>query len=85
MFGAPIPKTKLDKAKQLFNQSKVILAIGTSATVRPISGLFWIAQKEGKKIIDINPNETNLKDISTINLKIKAKRFLEILEKEIMK
>ena len=85
MFGEPIPKTKLDKAKQLFNQSKVILAIGTSATVRPISGLFWIAQKEGKKIIDINPNETNLKDISILNLKINAKRFLEILEKEIMK
>jgi len=47
--------------------------------------LFWIAQKEGKKIIDINPNETNLKDISTLNLKINAKRFLEILEKEIAK
>jgi len=85
MFGEPIPKTKLDKAKQLFNQSKVILAIGTSATVRPISGLFWIAEKEGKKIIDINPNETNLKEISTHNLKINAKRFLEILEKEITK
>ena len=79
------PKKKLKKAKELFNQSKIILAIGTSATVRPISGLFWIAEKEGKKIIDINPNETNLREISTINFRINAKRFLEILEKEITK
>ena len=60
MFGEPIPKKILENARNIISGCDLVLAIGTSSTVRPAAGLTWIAKAEGSKIIEINTNETKL-------------------------
>ena len=60
MFGEPIPKKILDNARNIISGADLIIAVGTSSSVRPAAGLSWIAKAEGSKIIEINTNETKL-------------------------
>ena len=56
-----------------------VLAIGTSATVRPASGLLWIAEAAGAKIVEINPTETKLTPLSEVSLRATAGMALPAL------
>ena len=60
MFGEPIPKKILDNARNIISGADLIIAVGTSSSVRPAAGLSWIAKAEGSKIIEINTNQTKL-------------------------
>jgi NAD-dependent deacetylase len=53
-------------ARAQADMADCVLAIGTSATVRPASGLMWIAKSNGAKVIEINPFETKLTPISDV-------------------
>ena len=62
MFGEPVPEDTMSAARRQTGMADCMVAIGTSATVRPASGLLWIAKVNGARIVEINPerNEADL-------------------------
>ncbi|MFL2665654.1 MAG: Sir2 family NAD-dependent protein deacetylase [Dehalococcoidia bacterium] len=83
LFGEPIPKDIMKNSRQEIDKSDLIIAVGTSATVRPASGLFWIAKSQGAKIIEVNIEKTKLTTISDYFINSKAKSFFVDLENEL--
>ncbi len=79
MFGEPIPADVMATARAEIDRADCILAIGTSATVRPASGLLWIAAASGATIIEINPAETKLTPICDVSLRATAGEALPLL------
>ena len=72
MFGEPIPGDTMDAARQQIDQARCVVAIGTSASVRPASGLMWIAKSQGATLIEINPFETKLTSICDVVIRAQA-------------
>ena len=83
LFGEPIPKDIMKSSRHEIDKSDLIIAVGTSATVRPASGLLWIAKSQGAKIIEVNIEKTKLTAISDYYIKSKAKSFFVSLEYEL--
>ena len=85
MFGEPIVPEVMDAARAEIDRADCVVAIGTSATVRPASGLLWIARHRSKgnqngndasrpdaKLIEINPNPTKLSSICDVVVRTTA-------------
>lgn len=83
MFGEPVPKDTMAAARAQADKADCIIAIGTSATVRPASGLMWIARARGAKVIEINPFETKLTSISDVVVRAPAGQALPDLLNEL--
>ncbi|WP_342824695.1 SIR2 family NAD-dependent protein deacylase [Candidatus Lucifugimonas marina] len=79
MFGEPIPDDVMAASREEIDKADCVLAIGTSATVRPASGLLWIAEAAGATIIEINPTETKLTPICEVSLRSTAGEALPLL------
>ncbi len=79
MFGEPIPADTLAEARRQIDMATCVVAIGTSASVRPASGLLWIAKANGASVIEINPNETKLSPISDVIVRSSAGSALNSL------
>ena len=79
MFGEPIPDDVMTAARAEINKADCVITIGTSGTVRPASGLVWIAESAGATIVEINPNKTKLTALSKISLRSKAGSALPTL------
>lgn len=78
MFGEPLVQEVLDAARAEFDRADCVLAIGTSATVRPASGLIWVAthrrdsERPKAALAEINPNGTKATAISDIVVRATA-------------
>ena len=84
MFGEPIVPEVMSAARRQIDRADCVVAIGTSATVRPASGLLWIAKHRSKgdrsdntkfpdaKLIEINPNPTKLTSICDVAVRATA-------------
>ena len=78
MFGEPLVQEVLDAARAEFDRADCVLAIGTSATVRPASGLIWVAthrrdsERPNAVLAEINPNPTKATAISDIVVRAAA-------------
>ncbi len=59
-FGEMIPPESLAQAQQLSADCKVMLVVGTSATVYPAAMLPLLARGAGARVIEINPAPTPL-------------------------
>ncbi len=57
-FGEMIPPESLYRSRQIASKTRLMIVIGTSATVQPAASIPLIAKKNGAKIIDINPQRT---------------------------
>ncbi len=79
MFGEPIPEDVMTAARIEINKADCVVTIGTSGTVRPASGLIWIAESAGSTIVEINPNKTKLTPLSKISLRSTAGTALPVL------
>ncbi len=79
MFGEPIPEDVMAAARAEIDRADCVISIGTSATVRPASGLLWIAEAGGAKIIEINPAETKLTPLCVVSLRSTAGQALSAL------
>ena len=85
MFGEPLVQDVLEAARAEFDRADCVLAIGTSATVRPASGLIWIAthrrdaDRESAKLVEINPNETKATGIADVVIRLTAGESLPAL------
>ena len=83
MFGEPVPEDTMSEARRQTNLADCMVAIGTSATVRPASGLLWIAKANGARIIEINPNETKLTPIADLAVRGKASAAVPMLARAV--
>ena len=85
MFGEPIVPEVMAAARGEIDRADCVVAIGTSATVRPASGLLWVARHRSKgaergngsmrsdaKLIEINPNPTKLSTICDVVVRATA-------------
>ncbi len=85
MFGEPIVPEVMAAAREEIDRADCVVAIGTSATVRPASGLLWVARHRSKgaergngsmrsdaKLIEINPNPTKLSTICDVVVRATA-------------
>ena len=79
MFGEPVPEDTMSEARRQTGLADCMVAIGTSATVRPASGLLWIAKSNGARIIEVNPNETKLTPIVDLAVRGKASEAIPML------
>ncbi len=81
MFGEPVPTDTMEAAREQIDLASCIVAIGTSASVRPASGLLWIAKSQGSTVIEINPFETKLSSICDVVIRSTAGDALNQLAK----
>ncbi len=91
MFGEPIVPEVMAAARVEIDRADCVVAIGTSATVRPASGLLWVAKHRSKgklennnfrkdaQLIEINPNPTKLSSICDVIVRSKAGLSLPML------
>lgn len=68
-FGEYLPMEELEKANELFSEVDVILVVGTSGIVMPAALLPIRAAEQGKILVEVNPEETNLSSLATIRLR----------------
>lgn len=86
MFGEPIVPEVMSAAREQIDRADCVVAIGTSATVRPASGLLWVAKHRSRgdqsngtarssdaKLVEINPNPTKLSSICDVVVRMNAK------------
>ncbi len=72
MFGEPVPPERMAAARAEIDRADCVVAIGTSATVRPASGLLWVAESQGATLIEVNPHETKLTGVCDIVVRASA-------------
>jgi NAD-dependent deacetylase len=59
-FGEPLPREALELALSLSESADIFLVVGTSAQVYPAAELPLIARSGGAKVIEVNPQQTDL-------------------------
>ena len=64
MFGEPIPQDALASCFEEARQADAVLLIGTSAVVYPAAEFPVIVYRNGGRLIEVNPQETPLTEIS---------------------
>ena len=98
MFGEPIVPEVMAAAREEIDRADCVVAIGTSATVRPASGLLWVAKHRSKggervsgsiqpdaKLIEINPKPTKLSNICDVVVRASAGEGVPALVKSLNK
>lgn len=63
-FGETLPVGAFERAVDAARRCDVMLVIGTSGVVQPAASLAELAKGYGAKLIDINPNRSELSDIA---------------------
>ena len=79
MFGEPIPR---DAMEECINQTQVcdcMLLVGTSAVVYPAAGFPLDVKRGGGRLIEVNPNETPLTEMSDVVLRAPAGDSLSLV------
>ena len=61
-FGEPIPPHALSRSYQEAHSCELMLVIGTSAVVYPAAAMPGVAKEAGARVIEINPEPTDLTD-----------------------
>lgn len=56
LFGEALPADALETSLRACRNCKVMLVVGTSATVQPVASFPGLAKQNGAVIVDINPN-----------------------------
>jgi NAD-dependent deacetylase len=72
MFGEPIPQDALNECINQTRMCDLMLLVGTSAVVYPAAGFPVDVKTSGGRLIEINPNETPLTDISDVVIRAPA-------------
>ncbi|MDO8614142.1 MAG: NAD-dependent deacylase [Dehalococcoidia bacterium] len=72
MFGEPIPHDALEECVNQTRMCDCMLLVGTSAVVYPAAGFPVDVKTSGGTLIECNPNETPLTEISDVVLRAPA-------------
>jgi NAD-dependent deacetylase len=76
MFGEPIPRDALDACIEQTRLCDCMLLVGTSAVVYPAAGFPQDVKMTGGALIEVNPHETPLSDISDVVIRAPAGQAL---------
>ena len=79
MFGEPIPRDALDECLRQTQVCDCMLLVGTSAVVYPAAGFPVDVKMNGGKLIEVNPGETPLTEMSDVVLRAPAGESLPLL------
>ncbi|MFW6058330.1 MAG: SIR2 family NAD-dependent protein deacylase [Persicimonas sp.] len=81
LFGEMLPEEPFARAQEAARKADVVLLLGTSGIVHPAAALPGLARSHGAKLVEINPNETELSDICDVVIRGKTGEVLpEVLE-----
>jgi NAD-dependent deacetylase len=69
MFGEPIPRDAMESCFREARRADAILLVGTSAVVIPAAELPIIVYRNGGRLVEVNPQETPLSDLSSAVLR----------------
>jgi NAD-dependent deacetylase len=72
MFGEPIPRDALDECYRQALAADLFLTVGTSAVVYPAADFPVLAKRRGAPLIEINPEETALTELSDVVVRAPA-------------
>jgi len=82
-FGESLPRDAIERAVGVSSEADVFLVVGTSAKVYPAAQLPLIAKSKGAKVIEVNPEETDLTPYADLSIREKAstglRKALEVL------
>jgi len=67
-FGEMLPPEALSAAQAAAKSCQVMLVVGTSSVVQPAASLALWAQQAGAKIIEVNPETTELSPLADLRL-----------------
>ena len=82
MFGEPIPRDALNQCMIQSEMCDTMLLVGTSAVVYPAAQFPIDVKRAGGRLIEINPNETPLTEVSDVVVRSPAGESLpRILER----
>jgi NAD-dependent deacetylase len=79
MFGEPIPRDAMDECLLQTQMCDCMLLVGTSAVVYPAAGFPVDVKRDGGRLIEVNPNETPLTDMSDVVLRAPAGQSLPMV------
>lgn len=83
-FGEGIPQKAYNLSLAAAERSEVMIVIGTTGEVMPAGQMPVIAKSNGAKIIEVNPQPSNLtRHITDIHLKGSASDVMQMLENRI--
>ncbi len=78
-FGEDLPRLALETARAAFTSCEVALIVGTSGLVQPAAGLARDAKRNRAVVIEINPLETALSNITDYALRGSSSELLPAL------
>jgi NAD-dependent deacetylase len=67
-FGERLPEQVYERAMALAEVSRVLLVIGTSTVVRPASDIPYAARQAGARLVEINPEPSDLTSFVDLHL-----------------
>lgn len=79
MFGEPIPRNALARCIAETDACDCMLLIGTSAVVYPAAGFPLDVKRAGGRLIEINPNETPLTELSDVIIRAPSGEALPLI------
>ena len=76
LFGETLPEGVFERAEEAASRSELFFVIGTSAVVYPAAGLPIAAKRSGARVIEVNPEMTDISFIADVTLLGKAGELL---------
>ena len=67
-FGEMLPERAVERAWRLAGECDVLLLVGTSGTVWPAAELPHVAARSGARVVEINPEPSELTPLATVFL-----------------
>lgn len=80
-FGEPLPGGAIEEAFLAAQSCNVFLVIGTSGVVQPAASLVGAAAHYGAKIIEVNPNPSELSYLADIQVRAGCRDALTSIDK----
>jgi len=78
-FGEMIPMDVIDKSLNVIEECDVLLIVGTSGIVEPAASMGIIAKEAGKKVVEINLEDTPSSPLYDIRIRKKSGEVLPLL------
>lgn len=78
-FGDALRNEVLREAAQAVEQADLLIGIGTSGVVMPAAMFPLVAKKHGAKLVEINPQETEMSPVYDVHLRGTATEMLALL------
>lgn len=84
LFGEELPESTFRKARQLINQSDLVIIVGSSLEVYPVAHLPYTALDRGANLVIIDQEPTALDDKATVVIREDAAMVLPSIAAEVL-